>query len=47
LAAIARESAKERNRETTGIGVDNFTPPYPDVCVEPWENSSVLLEAVG
>jgi hypothetical protein len=39
LRAIARESAKQRNRETTGTGVDELIPSDPDICLEPQEIS--------
>jgi hypothetical protein len=31
LRAMARESAKERNRDTTGMGVDEVIPSHPDI----------------
>src|SRR5579863_8760359 len=40
LRAIARESAKHLNRETTGTAVDELIPGRPDTCLEPRENSS-------
>jgi hypothetical protein len=47
LRAIARESAKERNRETTGIDVGNLTPRFPDYCSELKAISWGLLDAFG
>jgi hypothetical protein len=35
LRAIARESARERNRETTGTGADEVIPGHPDRKFEP------------
>jgi hypothetical protein len=34
---MAGESAKERKRETTGMGVGKITPLDSVDCVEPWE----------
>src|ERR1700677_890521 len=49
LLAMARESAKQRNREITGTGVDvdEFIPSRPDTCLEPQEISCHLLEVVA
>src|ERR1700674_2484988 len=51
LRTIATESAKERDRETTGTGEGNVIPRDPDgcpeACVEPPGVSCGLREAFG
>src|ERR1700693_6256824 len=47
LRAIARESAKQRSRETTGTGMDELIPSRPDTCLEPEEISRHLQEVVA
>src|ERR1700730_11211899 len=47
LRNIGRESAKERERETTGIRVSEITPRDPEACTGSWRLSYGLEEAVG
>src|SRR5579863_4111540 len=47
LRAIAGESAKQRNRETTGTGVDELIARRPDRCFEPNQISCHMQEAVA
>src|SRR3984885_11961390 len=47
LRAMARESAKQRNRETMGTGVGELIPSRPDICLEPEEISCHSQEVVA
>src|ERR1700733_14717417 len=47
LRAIARESAKQRNRETMGTGVDELIPSRPDICLKPEEFPCPLYALVA
>src|SRR5271169_4442275 len=47
LLAIARESAKQRSRETTGTGIDELIPSRPDTCLEPQKISCHLKEVLA
>src|SRR5208282_3215234 len=47
LRAIARESAKQRSRETTGTGIDELIPSRPDTCLEPQEISCHLKDVLA
>jgi hypothetical protein len=49
LRAIAREFAKQRSRETTGIGtdIDELIPTRPETCLEPQKISFHLTEALA
>jgi hypothetical protein len=47
LRAIARESRKERNRDTAGTLCGKVTPRYPDTYQQLQENPRVLPACIG